>query len=308
MVEKKTTVFLILAVAVFAVLFFRLAELQIFRTEQFAVLARENRLRLMTIRAPRGEIYDRHGQKIVGNRPVYTVSLANLGEPVPPVVIKRLAALLGKDEAELREKIKTQVLPYEPVRVATDVPLKTVTYLEEHREDFPGVLVDITPVRAYPYGTTLAHVLGYVQEIKPEQLAKHKDEGYKLGDPFGQDGVEFLCERYLRGKDGARYIEVDATGRPVRDLGVKPPVAGANLILTIDLKLQRVAEEALRRAIGAARREGYPAPAGAAVAEDVAFESGEDVEGVAGLVEAADLGGEGEGAFFVEAVGHGEGL
>ncbi|RPF42841.1 peptidoglycan glycosyltransferase [Thermodesulfitimonas autotrophica] len=268
-VEKKVRVFIMLAVVVFAVLFFRLAELQIFRTEQFAVLARENRLRLMTIRAPRGEIYDRHGQKIVGNRPVYTLSIANLGKPVPPAVIKRLARLLGKDEAELREKMKAQVLPYEPVRVATDVPLSVVTFIEEHQEDFPGVLVDITPVRAYPYGTTLAHVIGYVQEIKPEQLEKYKDEGYKLGDPFGQDGIEYVCERYLRGEDGARYLEVDATGRPVRDLGVKPPVSGANVTLTIDLKLQRVAEEALKRAVEAARREGYPAPGGAAVAEDV---------------------------------------
>lgn len=268
-VEKKAKVLLVLTVAVFAVLFSRLAELQLFRMEQFAVLARENRLRLMTIRAPRGEIFDRHGQKIVGNRPVYTISLANLGKPVPAAVIKKLAALLGKEEAELREKLKAQTLPYEPVRIATDVPLSVVTYVEEHQEDFPGVLVDITPVRYYPYGTTLAHVLGYVQEIKPAQLEKYKDKGYKLGDPFGQDGIEYICEQFLRGQDGARYVEVDATGRPVRDLGVKEPVAGANVILTIDLKLQRVAEEALRRGIEAARKEGYPAPAGAAVVEDV---------------------------------------
>ena len=268
-VEKKARVFLTVITLIFAVLFFRLADLQIFRTERFEVLARENRLRLMTIRAPRGEIYDRYGRKIVGNRPVYTISLANFEKPIPPEVIKRLARLLNKDEAEIRQKLQGQLRPYEPVRVATDVPLAVVTFIEEHQEDFPGVLVDITPVRSYPFGRTLAHVLGYVQEIKPEQLEKHKEEGYRLGDPFGQDGLEFLFENYLRGKDGARYVEVDAMGRPVQDLGVKEPTAGANLVLTVDLDLQRVSEEALVRAIEAARKENFPAPAGAVVAEDL---------------------------------------
>ncbi|HIE12177.1 MAG TPA: penicillin-binding protein 2 [Desulfotomaculum sp.] len=268
-VEKKARVLLAVITVIFLVLYFRLAELQIFRTEQFEVLARENRLRLMTIRAPRGEIFDREGRKIVGNRPVYTVSLANLGKPMPPEVIKRLAALLGKEETEIQQRLAEQSLPYEPVRVATDVPLKVVTFIQEHGEDFPGVLVDITPVRYYPHGTLLAHVLGYVQEIKPEQLKKHKEEGYKPGDPFGQNGVEYLFERYLRGEDGARYLEVDATGRAVRDLGVKPPVAGADLVLTIDLDLQRVSEEGLKRAIEDARKKGHPAPGGAVVVKEV---------------------------------------
>ncbi|MEW6448552.1 MAG: penicillin-binding protein 2 [Bacillota bacterium] len=268
-VEKKARVFLAVITVIFVVLCFRLAELQIFRTERFEVLARENRLRLMTIRAPRGEILDRKGRKIVGNRPVYTISIANLGKPVPPEVIKRLAGLLGKEEAEIQQKLREQSLPYEPIRVATDVPLAVVTFIEEHQEDFPGVLVDIMPARFYPHGTMLAHVLGYVQEIKPEQLEKYKKDGYKLGDPFGQDGVEYLFEPYLRGKDGARYLEVDATGRPVRDLGIKRPVAGANLVLTIDLDLQRVCEEGLKRAIEGARKEGFPAPGGAVVVKEV---------------------------------------
>lgn len=269
MVEKKATVLLVLIAAVFLVLFFRLAQLQLFQAERFEMMARENRLRPMTIRAPRGEILDRSGRKIVGNHPVYTISLANLGKPVPPEVIKRLSKVIGKSEAEIKQKLAAHALPYEPVRVATNVPLNIVTYIEEHQEEFPGVLVDITPVRYYPYGTILAHVLGYVQEIKPEQLEKHKEEGYKLGDAYGQDGLEYVFENYLRGKDGARYVEVDSMGHPVRDLGVTAPVAGSNLVLTIDLNQQRVTEEALKRAIEAARKEGYSAPGGAAVVMNV---------------------------------------
>jgi len=268
-IDKKARVLLVITGVVFLLLAFRLAQLQIFQTERFAVLASENRLRPMHIRAPRGEIFDRNGCKIVGNRPVYTISLANLGKPVSPEVVERLARVIGKDEAEIRQKLETHALPYEPVRVATNVPLELVTYIEEHQEDFPGVLVDITPVRHYPYGTVLAHVLGYVQEIKPEQLEKHKEEGYKLGDPYGQDGLEFVFENYLRGKDGARYLEVDSMGRPVRDLGLSAPVAGANLISTIDLNIQRVSEEALKRGINAARKEGFPAPGGAVVVQQV---------------------------------------
>ncbi|MEW6182408.1 MAG: penicillin-binding protein 2 [Bacillota bacterium] len=269
LVDKKTTVLLVIITAVFLVLFFRLAQLQIFQTERFEMMARENRLRPMNIRAPRGEIMDRFGRKIVGNHPVFTISLANLGEPVSPEVIKRLSKVIDKSEAEIEQKLAAHTLPYEPVRVATDVPLDLVTYIEEHQEDFPGVLVDITPVRYYPYGTMLAHVLGYVQEIKPKQLKEHKEEGYKLGDAYGQDGLEYVFENYLRGKDGARYVEVDSMGHPVRDLGITEPVAGSNLVLTIDLNLQRVAEEALKRVIEASRKEGNTAPGGAAVAVDV---------------------------------------
>ncbi|ACX52632.1 penicillin-binding protein 2 [Ammonifex degensii KC4] len=268
-VEHKGKVFLLVCALLFTILFLRLGYLQIWRGEHYAVLAKENCLRLVLIRAPRGEVFDRNGQKIVGNRPVYALSYVNLGKPVAPDLVKRLAGLLNMDPAEIEKKIKEGENSGQPVRLATNVPLQAVTYLEEHHDEFPGIMVEIVPVRYYPYGSVLAQVLGYVHEISAEQLKKHKDEGYAPGDFFGQDGLEYAFERYLRGKDGARYIEVDAVGRPVRDLGVKPPTPGDNLELTIDLKVQQAAEAALEKAVKEARKKGFPAPGGAAVVEDV---------------------------------------
>ncbi|MGO0122818.1 penicillin-binding protein 2 [Desulfothermobacter acidiphilus] len=268
-VERRGRTFLLVVLLFFVILFLRLAYLQIWRGEHYAVLAKENCLRLVLIRAPRGEIFDREGDKLVGNRPVYALSYINLGKPVAPDLIGRLARLLGADPATIEKKLKEGENSGQPVRLATNVPLQAVTYLEEHHDEFPGIMVEIVPVRYYPYGSLLAQVLGYVHEISAEQLKAHKDEGYTPGDFFGQDGLERAYERYLRGQDGARYIEVDAVGRPVRDLGVKPPVPGDNLYLTINLKLQQAAEAGLSKAVQEARKKGFPAPGGAAVVEDV---------------------------------------
>ncbi|MBC7325070.1 MAG: penicillin-binding protein 2, partial [Moorella sp. (in: Bacteria)] len=147
---------------------------------------------------------------------------------------------VGQIKARIQEKMQAKKLRlYEPVHVAVGVSLEAVARIEEHRLDLPGVVIDVQPVRDYPYGDLLAPVLGYVGEIEKEQLEKHKDKGYQMGDNFGKTGLERQYEEFLRGKRGARLVEVDALGRPVRDLGVEAPTPGNNLILTVDHRLQR---------------------------------------------------------------------
>ncbi|MGQ9756166.1 MAG: penicillin-binding transpeptidase domain-containing protein, partial [Desulfotomaculales bacterium] len=271
--HRRINLFVGLVVAISLVLVFRLAYLQLLETDRFRTLARENSMRLIPIEAPRGEIFDRHGKKIVGNRPVYTVSLINLDLKREELaqVVNRLSRLLGKPEHEIWKEVNNEKLRrYEPVTIARNVPLDVVTRIEERREELPGVVIDIQPQRDYPYGSLLAHVLGYTREIQPEQLERHKDQGYRMGDIFGQDGLENAYERYLRGEKGAWQVEVDAQARPVRNLGVKNPVPGNDLYLTIDLELQQTAEEALARTIEALQKSGYPqAKAGAVVMESV---------------------------------------
>lgn len=132
------------------------------------------------------------------------------------------------------------------------------------------MVIDVEPQRQYPSGNILSHVMGYVRQINQEQLAEHQAEGYRMGDQFGQSGLEYTYERFLRGQDGGRQVEVDSMARPVRDLGVKDPVPGNNLILTIDQRVQKAAEEALDRSSKLALSQGYAeARAGAAVALDV---------------------------------------
>lgn len=269
-IEQKSHVLLCMVVVIFVIIVSRLAYMQLIQTERFETLAKQNHMRLNPIIAPRGEIYDRNGVKIVGNQPVYTVSLVYLGLKDTERVVNRVAGILGIDPGDIFKKLEEQQLRmYQPVRLATNVPLETITVLEEQRLDLPGVVIDVEPVRYYPYKSMLSHVLGYVQEIKKEQLESNKDKDYQLGDMYGQEGLENAFESYLRGEGGARQVEVDAQARPVRDLGVKEPVPGNNLQLTIDAKLQKTAEESLERQVLAMRKQGYEAKGGATVMIDV---------------------------------------
>ncbi len=268
-IEKKMRIYLIVIGLFFFVLILRLGYLQLLQNDKFSTLARENRIRLVTITAPRGEVFDRNGIKLVGNQPVYTVSLVNLGRKDVNDVVERLAGILNVDPREITQKIDQQKRLYEPVKIASMIPPDVVTRIEEQRLELPGVEIYVEPLREYPNGNLLTQVMGYVRQINEDQLAENKDKGYKMGDPFGQAGLENTFEQYLRGQDGGLQVEVDSMARPVRDLGIKEPVPGNNLILTIDYKVQKVAEEALARASQQAIREGYgEARAGAAVALD----------------------------------------
>lgn len=272
LVEKKMQVFLAVIAAIFLILTARLLYMQIVHNDRYSTMAKENRMRLITIPAPRGEVFDRNGVKIVGNQPVYTVfiSLINLGQEDLNKVIPRLASLLSIDPQEIQDKVKQQKRKYEPVKIATKAPLEVVIKIEEQRLELPGVVIDIEPLREYPNGSILSHVMGYVRQINEQQLAANREKGYKMGDPYGQTGLELAYEHYLRGQDGGKQVEVDIMGRPVRDLGIKQPVPGNNLVLTVDYKVQRAAEEALARSSEAALKAGNPeARAGAAVAMDV---------------------------------------
>ncbi|HAU32356.1 MAG: Cell division protein [Desulfotomaculum sp. 46_296] len=285
--EKKMRIFTVLVIGAFLVLIVRLAFLQLIEAEEYQTKARLNHQRLITITAPRGEIVDRNGIRVVGNKPVYTISVAYLGLKDTSKVVGRLAQLLvgediyegwsaGRIKEDIDKKMQAQSLKlYEPVKVSVGVSYEAITRLEENRLDLPGVFIDIQPIRDYPLKDLLAQTVGFVREIDQRQLEKNKDNGYEPGDNFGQTGLESQYEYFLRGQDGGRVVEVDALGRPVRYLGVKSPVAGNKLVLTIDSRLQRVAQDALAQGAQMAKDLGYAkVPAGksvtgAAVALDV---------------------------------------
>ena len=274
-IEKRMRIFLYIIVVMFAILVSRLAYMQLLQNDKYSTLARENRMRFIKIAAPRGELFDRNLVKLVGNQPVYTVYLdsvvlKNLNQTQLEDMEARLAGILGITTQEILDKIKLQERYYEPVRIATRVPPEIVVQIEEQRLEMPGVTIDTEPLREYPQGSLLAHVIGYVRQIDEDQLKRNVNKGYSIGDNYGQSGLENSMEQYLRGQDGGRQVEVDSAGRPVRDLGIKKPVQGNNLILTVDSRIQLAAEEALAKASQQALREGYrDARAGAAVVLDV---------------------------------------
>jgi penicillin-binding protein 2 len=280
--NKKSVVLIICVSLIFITLAGRLAYLQLLEAQRYQGLAQNNLVRIIPITAPRGEIRDRNGELLVDNKPVYTLSLSFLGvsEQKQQQVEQLLSKILSRDKKigrdaswwhnQIQEKLKEQSLPFEPVKVAVDVSWETVVQVRERQMELPGVIVEEEPIRNYPKGELLTHVLGYVREIKEGQLEAHKNEGYRMGDKYGQSGLENAFESYLRGEKGARQVEVDAYGRPVDFRGVKRPVPGDNLTLTIDYRLQKATEEALERGIERAQKSGFKeAKAGAVVVMDV---------------------------------------
>ena len=276
-IERNLNIFTVLVSLIFLVLITRLGYMQLVQNQQFKTMSDENRIKLVPILAPRGEIRDRNGQVLAKDRPVYSVSIVYLGvKNQEEKVAVKLAGILGMKKEDITAAINDKnVRKFEPIKIVKDASLEVVTKIEENRNELPGVEVNVEPMRQYVYGDFAPHVLGYVREIKEDQLEKYKDEGYGMGDRFGQTGLENTYEKYLRGLDGDQQVEVDRNQHPIRNLDIKSPVPGNNLVLNLDARVQKAAETALDKIMvklqsGEGQDKRYPnAKAGAVVLIDV---------------------------------------
>lgn len=293
----KVIVFRAFVIVSFALLAFQSWQLQIVRGEQHLEEADRNRFRLVSIDAPRGVIYDRQGRLLAGNRPSFSVSVvpADLPEEEEGHVLRRLSSLLGvpvsshgaeasevrsldrshlsnpedyQREPQMSELVEAgRTAPFVPVPIKSNVPRDVAFIIEEERLDLPGVIVELEPLREYISSTLVSHVVGYVGHIPEEEVDSYvgrEDADYDPNDIVGLTGVELTFEDELRGRKGQRHIEVDVTGREIRTIGPPvEPVAGHNLVLTIDLELQRVVEQALANGLKKADSE-----SGVAIAMD----------------------------------------
>ena len=235
---------MIISVLVIAVLIGRAAYLQIYQGEYYAGLADGNRIRIVPSMAPRGTFYDRNGELLVTNRPGFSVSLLPLTAPISDDVIDRLSDLLKVPTDEIKTKIAGHS-GFNPIRIKTDVTPDIVSIIEEQKSQYPGVVIEVTPIRDYILKQEGAHTFGYVSEINDAELEKMKDEGYKSGDIIGKFGLEKVYDKELRGENGGQQVEVDVSGKPVQILGRKEPVPGDDLELTMDINLQQAAEKAV---------------------------------------------------------------
>ena len=233
-----------LSVLVVAILIGRAGYLQIYEGDYYARLAEGNRIRIIPTMAPRGTFYDRNGQLLVQNRPGFAVSLMPVMTKIDPVVIGRLSELLKVPVEEIEKKIDAHT-GFDPIRIKADVTPDIVTIIEEQKNNYPGVIIEVQPIRDYMNKEEAAHTYGYVSEINDMELEKKKDEGYKSGDIIGKFGLEKIYDKELRGENGGQQVEVDVTGKPVQIIGNKPPIPGDDLYLTIDKDLQTAAEKAV---------------------------------------------------------------
>lgn len=255
-----------MVILVIFLLIVRLGYLQIYQGEEYYQKAENNRIRLMPVMAPRGSFYDRNGELLVSNRPGFSVSLVPIKGPIPDDVLDKLANILGMNVADIKMKIKQQSSPLAPVRIKSDVGQEIITKIEERRGELPGVVIEVEPIRNYINNELGAHMFGYVGEISEAELEKKKADGYRSGDILGKFGLERVYDKELRGTDGGAQIEVNVAGRPVRMLGKKEPLLGNSLVLTIDAKLQKVAEKAVDARLNyLQKRMGNPGAKAAAV-------------------------------------------
>ena len=265
----------VIALVVFATLFFRLWSVQILSGSSYLSAAQDNQLRTIRVEAPRGAILDRDGRVIVDNTPGRAAKLwvGDLPKQGRYDEIRRLAAVLDVPLLELAKNVdahRSQLT--DPITVKTGVSFDEIRYLYEHQAEFPGVQITSTYLRHYPYQSLLAQVLGYVGEISPGQLkrlARNPNDGkvYRAGDKVGQVGVEAAEDMILRGKPGLKQILVDSLGRPQSALQPRREARpGLAVQLTIDIKLQRAAERALRDGIAIAHANGQWEANGGAIA------------------------------------------
>ena len=256
----------IVALSLFGALFARLWFLQVMAAPEYKVEAQANRVRTVTEEAPRGRILDAQGRVIVDNRTsrVVTVDPVVLREvPERDALLLKLAETLTsfgvptKVSTLERRLTDAQFNPLQPIPVAIDVPEELQLYLAERAEEFPAVAVNRESVRNYREGSTAAHLLGYVSRISEAEYEERKgaDEPkpYQPSSPIGKGGVEQAYEDDLRGKPGLRLIEVDANNRPIRTVEYTPPEPGRDIMLTLDLDVQKQAELALREQLDAVR-------------------------------------------------------
>ncbi|MBV9210412.1 MAG: penicillin-binding protein 2 [Acidobacteria bacterium] len=250
--RARLRVIQILIILMLAVLCVRLYMLQVVKGSYYAERAENQRIRLLPIPARRGAIFDRTGKKmLVDSLPIYNVIISR--EDIKGdfnSLIEPLSAGLNVDSDYLRERFKeiaTQPA-FESIRVKENANSSDLAWVEAHTLEFPYLRVEEQPQRRYKYNETLAHVLGYVGEISPEQLEqpKYKEAGYKPGDIIGKEGIEAVYDEALRGRDGYRKVVVDSRGHIQEEIERVEPQAGQDLVTTIDMDLQLTAEEQLR--------------------------------------------------------------
>jgi penicillin-binding protein 2 len=227
--------------------------LQVLEGGRFQEASDKNRIRIRPIAAPRGILFDRNGAPLVDNRPAFTLSLIPRELDRDPdkrdAALGRLSALIQIPFQELRDAVaKTSPDSFLPVRLRRNLSMEEMQKVEEWKLELPGVIVEVEPQRVYPNSRFAAHLLGYVREASDDQL---KQGRYRRGDMVGQSGLERLLDEFLRGKDGGERIEVDAMGRPMRLIQSTEPHPGAQVVTTIDRRIQEATEKAMEGHAGA---------------------------------------------------------
>ncbi|MBI3316590.1 MAG: penicillin-binding protein 2 [Candidatus Omnitrophica bacterium] len=218
---------------------------QVVGGRRYRKLSEQNRIRLIPLESPRGRVFDRAGRLLATNRPSY--NLVATPEDITPQVFSRLAGLLSVPEKEIRKRMsEPREYPFAPAVIAEDISRELVFKIEERKSDLPGVRIQISGIRYYPYEETGSHLIGYIGKVNPEEYKVLPRERFGMNSLIGRAGIEKLFDEKLRGWRGGRQIEVNALGEMIQLISEKPPEAGKDLRLSIDLEFQKEIMELIR--------------------------------------------------------------
>ena len=244
--ELRVYVIQYLVLAVFIALGIRFYVLQVARYEDYQARAENNRIREIPIPAPRGNILDRNGNVLVDNTPAFNIVVTPEDITNKDETLNALVQNLDVDRGTILVELNDPLRPKsQPILVKQNASIDDQQWVGAHELEHPEIRVEYQPQRVYKYGKLAAHVLGYIGQVNPKQLdlPHFKEAGYKSGDIIGQGGIEAVYDKILRGEDGMRRVIVDSRGRPIADLEKKEPIKGQDITITLDLDIQRVAED-----------------------------------------------------------------
>ena len=253
LLKKRVDVATVLIISFIALLIARLWFLQIHKGEEYSHMSEMNRVRVHDLAAPRGLLLDRKGRVIVGNRPCFNVVWMREDAPNPEEVLKQLAKILDTDISFLLDRVRegSDFPPYVPVRLKEDIDWKSLVYLENHRFQLPGIRIEVLPTREYVKADFASHLIGYLGEVSRKELQSNLYAGGQGGDLVGKTGVEKRQDGVLRGEKGKNYVEVDVHGFEQKQLRVQESLPGNDIVLTVDMNLQKVAEAGMDGRAGA---------------------------------------------------------
>ncbi len=253
LLKKRIDFVTMVVIAFIAVIIARLWFLQIHHGEKYQAKAENNRVRVLDIVPPRGNILDRNGEIIVSNRPSFNIVWSKEDAPDPDEVIQRIAEITGDDiDVYLKRMRESADNPLHlPIVLKEDIDWKSLVLIENDYFSLPGVRIDVVPRRQYHYGDMASHLIGYLGEISASELEDERYGAYQRGDQIGKGGFERFHEDHLHGEKGRIYLEVNAQGYQQRLLKHLEPLPGEDIRLNIDTKMQLAAEKALEGRGGA---------------------------------------------------------
>ncbi len=226
--------------------------MQTIKGEYYYDLSVNNRIRVIPVEGPRGRIFDRRGLVLADNHLAYNVAVVAQDLQDTDSLFNFLGRVLKKDPISLKKQfLHKRKTPFDPVVLARDIDLRTIFAIEENRFQYPGLVIEKTYERNYPFAQTDAHAVGYVGKINADEAEVLEDYGYNLQSVVGKMGVERTYDSILRGGLGGRQIEINNRGQEVRLLSLKEPVQGKDIGLTIDQRIQSAADDLLASRPGA---------------------------------------------------------